>query len=68
MIPYEAIVYHTGDIRIKIANTTYELEDDLWSQLNNYDIVLEDNEVTAVVGAMTPAQYRELLVKDSDLY
>lgn len=66
MIPYEAILYHTGDKQVKVNGYTFELDDDLWSKLDNFDITLEDNEVTAIVGAMSPEQYQKLLYSEDE--
>ena len=64
-IPYEAYVRHTGDIQIKVKGKTYFDYNDLYVDLDNYDIVSEDREVTAIVGAMTPTQFKQLL-RDQD--
>ena len=63
-IPYEAYVNYTGDVQIRINGETYFDYNDLYIELDNYDIVSEDREVTAIVGAMTPEQFKLLRAQD----
>ena len=66
-IPYEAYINYTGDVQIKVNGKTYFDYNDLYIELNNYDVVLEDNEVTAIVGVMTPKQFKQLLKTEDEL-
>lgn len=59
-IPYEATILPTGNIIIKVNGKEYYEGDNLYPTLDNYDIVLESNQVTAIVGAMTPEQFKQL--------
>jgi len=60
MIPYEACVYYTGDAQIKVNGESYFDFDDLYPELDNYDIVLEDEQVVCITGAMTKEQFNKL--------
>jgi len=59
-IPFEAYIHQTGDVQIQVAGVKYFDFNNLYYQLNNYDIVSEDNEITVIEGSMTKDQFQTL--------
>lgn len=60
-VPYEAIVNEwSGDCMFSIHGEHYFDYKDIWFDMNNYDIILQDNEGFIAVGHMTYEQFQQL--------
>jgi len=61
MQTFEALIdNNSGDVVFKIEGETYFDFDNLWAEIADYDVVLEDYETTLVTGLLTDKQYQRL--------